>query len=78
MKTRSSIRDNLLVAVGSRAAYMECSRTIDLPAGSIGEDELAEFATEIVDKYINEEIDIPFDAYIFSALKGKYGKEDQV
>ena len=43
---------------------MECSRMIDLPAGSVGEDVLAAFGTETVDKYIDEQIDISFDEYI--------------
>ena len=69
-------RDNLLITAGKAAAYMECSRVINLPHGT-EEDELVGFITEAVDKYIDEEIDIPFDYYIESKLLKKYQiKED--
>ena len=60
------------MTAGPRAAYMECSRMIDLPAGSAGENILAAFVTEAIDKYIDEQIDIPFDEYIKSALMSEY------
>ena len=72
MEKQVNFRDNLLVTAGARAAYMECSRIIDLPAGSAGENILAAFVTEAVDKYIDEQIDIPFDEYIESALMSEY------
>lgn len=69
-------RDNLLITAGKTAAYMECSRVINLPHGT-EEDELIGFITGAVDKYINEEIDIPFDYYIESKLLKEYQiKED--
>lgn len=69
-------RDNLLITAGKAAAYMECSRVINLPHGT-EEDELIGFITRAVDKYIDEEIDIPFDYYIESKLLKEYQiKED--
>ena len=64
-------RDDLLITAGKAAAYMECSRVINLPHGT-EEDELVGFITGAVDKYIDEEIDIPFDYYIESKLLKKY------
>ena len=64
-------RNNLLITAGKAAAYMECSRVINLPHGT-EEDELVEFITGAVDKYIDEEIDIPFDYYIESKLLKEY------
>lgn len=75
MEKQVNLRDNLLVTAGARAAYMECSRIIDLPAGSAGENILAAFVTEAVDKYIDEQIDIPFDEYIENALTKEYKEE---
>ena len=69
-------RDDLFITAGKAAAYMECSRVINLPHGT-EEDELVEFITGAVDKYIDEEIDIPFDYYIESKLLKEYQiKED--
>ena len=72
----SKFRDDLLITAGKAAAYMECSRVINLPHGT-EEDELVGFITGAVDKYIDEEIDIPFDYYIESKLLKEYQiKED--
>lgn len=69
-------RDDLLITAGKAAAYMECSRVINLPHGT-EEDDLVGFITGAVGKYIDEEIDIPFDYYIESKLLKKYQiKED--
>ena len=69
-------RDDLLITAGKAAAYMECSRVINLPHGT-EEDNLVGFITGAVDKYIDEEIDIPFDYYIESKLLKEYQiKED--
>ena len=69
-------RDDLLITAGKAAAYMECSRVINLPHGT-EEDELVGFIIGAVDKYIDEEIDIPFDYYIESKLLKEYQiKED--
>ena len=64
-------RDDLLITAGKAAAYMECSRVINLPHGT-EEDELVGFITGAVDNYIDEEIDIPFDYYIESKLLKEY------
>lgn len=73
---RPKFRDDLLITAGKAAAYMECSRVINLPHGT-EEDELVGFITGAVDKYIDEEIDIPFDYYIESKLLKEYQiKED--
>ena len=64
-------RDDLLITAGKAAAYMECSRVINLPHGT-EEDNLVGFITGAVDKYIDEEIDIPFDYYIESKLLKEY------
>lgn len=65
-------RDNLLVTMGARAAYMECDGIINLPAGIYGEQELAEFAVEKVDQYMDENIDESFDLYIERELDKRY------
>ena len=73
---RPKFRDDLLITAGKAAAYMECSRVINLPHGT-EEDDLVVFITGAVDKYIDEEIDIPFDYYIESKLLKEYQiKED--
>lgn len=64
-------RDDLLITAGKAAAYMECSRVINLPHGT-EEDDLVGFITGTVDKYIDDEIDIPFDYYIESKLLKEY------
>ena len=69
-------RDDLLITAGKAAAYVECSRVINLPHGT-EEDNLVGFIIRAVDKYIDEEIDIPFDYYIESKLLKEYQiKED--
>ena len=72
---RKELRDNLLVTIGSRAAYMDVAGHIELPEGTHGEDELARFASKIADKYIEDEIDVSFDEYIESALEKRFSKE---
>lgn len=62
-------RDNLLVTIGSRAAYMDIQGCIDLPielpSGVDGEEEIAKACVEIVDKWDHEE---NFDLYIEEEL----------
>ena len=70
---RSRARDNFMVTMGARAAYMECKGTIELPAGINGEEELARFVAYKVDYYIDKCVDECFDLYIEKALKEKYG-----
>lgn len=69
MQNHKNIRDNLLVTMGARAAYMECKKLITLPGGSVGEDILAEFVSYVVDAYrVDEDTDLSFDEYIETAL----------
>lgn len=71
----TSLRDNLLVTAGARAIYMETNGDIVLPGGVTGEDELAEFIAEAVDRYIaNIPYGVgPFDIYIETGLSRKFG-----
>ena len=72
----SKFCDDLLITAGKAAAYMECSRVINLPHGT-EEDELVDFITGAVDKYIDEEIDSPMEYYIERKLLKEYKiKED--
>lgn len=73
-----SLRDNLLVTAGARAAYMDgMTETISLPGGIEGEDVLAEFIVDMVDQYLYANaiaIGVePFDIYIEKALINKFG-----
>lgn len=70
-----NIRNNLLVTMATRAAYMECKGIIELHPGVNGEEELSEFIAYKVDNYINEDMfeNECFDFYIENALKEKYG-----
>lgn len=71
------IRENLLITMACRAAYMDCNGVIVLPSGSVGEDMLAEFISEMVDKYIamtrDDGLDIIFDEYIETSLINAFG-----
>lgn len=71
----ASLRDNLLVTAGARAAYMDSKGCIDLPGGVEGEDILADFIAEAVDRYIaNIPYGVgPFDIYIETGLSRKFG-----
>ena len=71
MNTRT--RDDLLVTMGARAAYMECKGIVELPSGVEGEYQLSKFVSNKVDHYIDNEIDESFDCYIEEALMKKYG-----
>lgn len=75
---RASIRDNLLVTMGSRAAYMDASKDIELPSGSRGEDILANFCAKKVDEYIarSKEEDLIFDEFIETALSERFPVEN--
>lgn len=67
-----SLRDNLLVTMGARAAYMDMLREIDIPDGCAGEDVLASFVGQTVDDYLAESDKFvnceSFDEYIETAL----------
>lgn len=74
---QASIRDNLLVTAGTRAAYMDDANVIKLPSGVDGEDELALFLSKVVDQYINYRRffdESNFDEFIEKSLQEKYGE----
>ena len=75
-----TLRDDLLVTAGTRAAYMEDKDLIELPPGIDGEIELSKFVSRIVDRYLNLlESEWPndwpnnYDEYIETALEAEYG-----
>ena len=70
------IRDNLLVTIGSRAAYMDVRGDIKLPEGSEGEDILSAFAVELAERWMKEEPDyFNFDEFIEAELEKRFRKE---
>ena len=72
----NELRDDLLVTMGARAAYMECAGVIRLPAGINGEEELAKFVVNRVDEFVECCMyEIPFDLFIETELKNEYGTE---
>lgn len=73
----SPLRDNLLVTIGSRAAYMDAAGHITLPAGSCGEDVLARFAAELADAWVGSEADTSFDEYIETALAARFPRDNR-
>ena len=74
-KNVPTIRDNLLVTAGARAAYMHDKDLIDIPEGFKGEDELARCVTHVVDEYLASEVG-NFVIWIESALMKAYGKKE--
>lgn len=72
-----SLRDNLLVTIGSRAAYMDSAGHIELPDSAYEEDELALFAAKLADDYIKDHPDESFDKFIEAALGQRFPKECQ-
>lgn len=74
-KKRSSIRDNLLITMAMRAAYMDNRSDIYLPPGVIGEEVISDFIVKTVDKYIEDDLDINFDEYIEEALLKKFNSD---
>lgn len=70
-----SIRDNLLVTAGARAAYMDMRGTIELPRGLEGEDRLAEFVVDTIRAYGKIPDDTPFDEFIEKELIHEFGKK---
>ena len=70
-----SIRDNLLVTAGARAAYMECLGLINIPKGLDGEDELARYISNAVDDYMGFGFDCNFDEYIETLLSRAYSNK---
>lgn len=71
-KNVPTIRDNLLVTAGARAAYMHSKNIIDIPDGLEGEDKLAAFITNAVDAYLNSD-GVNFDIWIERALLKGFG-----
>lgn len=73
------LRDNLLVTMGARAAYMHDRGDIKLPEGVEGEKELADFVVGTVATYLsytNLYSEVNFDEFIEKSLMGKYGCEE--
>ena len=70
-------RDNLLVTIGSRAAYMDCAGMIDLPDGSDGEDVLAEFAANLARQFQAADPETNFDEFIETALLQRFALRDE-
>ena len=74
--SRDNLRDNLLVTMGARAAYMDAAGHIDLPDGSAGEAELAAFVGKKADEFLRRDDDgaedVSFDEFIETALAEQY------
>lgn len=69
-----SFRDNLLVTMGARAAYMHDRGDIELPSGVEGERKIAEFVANTIDQYLQKQFVYGnFDQYIETALMKEYG-----
>lgn len=68
------IRDNELVTAGARAAYLDDAGVIDIPGWLEGEDELAFFIKNLVNRYYYDHVGENFDEYIETELIKKYGK----
>lgn len=70
-----NIRDNLLVTMGARAAYMHDKGCVELPSGVEGEQELAKFVVQIVDEYMRNFVyGRNFDEFIEKAIVKEYGR----
>lgn len=65
-------RDNLLVTMAMRMAYMDCAGRIFLMCGLEAEDEAVKFIAETVDKYLKDSEDVNFDLYIEEAILANY------
>ena len=75
------LRDNLLVTMGARAAYMHDRGDIELPSGVEGEKTIAEFVARAVSTYItygNIGLSVNFDEFAEGILKKQYGVEKDV
>ena len=70
-----SIRDELLITAGARAAYMACEGIINIESGLEGELHLANFVTRMIDNYMRLE-DTNFDLYIEERLLKEFKNED--
>ena len=68
--------ENLLVTAARRAAYMEDKNLISLPAGTDGEDEVAQFCSDLANGYLSQSSE-SFDEYIEKRLLEKYKVEER-
>lgn len=78
-KSERSLRDDLLVTAGARAAYMEDVNYITLPHDVDGEAKLAESISRMIDCYLNQVRyrDICYDDYIETELMKEYGGKEE-
>ena len=56
-----------------RAGEMHSDSCLILPPGSIDDDEVADFIIKTVDRYIEENSNVPFYEYAEEALYNEYG-----
>ena len=61
------------MTVGVRAGFMDGNGWIDIPPGLDAEDELANYAAEIVDEYMHSHQPESFDEFVERKLHIKYG-----
>lgn len=73
----ATIRENLLVSMAMYAGEMDQTCEIDLPYGTVGEDDLADFCVDCVDCYMQTDMDIPFDIYAQECLASKFGRKEE-
>lgn len=71
-KRDASLRDDLLVTAGARAAHLERFDRIELPPFVDGERELANFIAHVVDYWLVSERD-NFDLFLEERLLKEYG-----
>lgn len=67
-----------MLCVGLRLAYMHDAGLIEIDTTLPGENEMADFALELLEKF-NPDDDIGWDEYVETAIRLKYGihnKED--
>lgn len=77
-KRNYSLRDDLLITAGARAAYMHDAGDIELPEGVEGERQLAVFVAGIVDLFLGPpDDDTNFDDLLETLLMKKYAKGAQ-
>lgn len=71
--------ENLLVTAARRAAYMEDKNLISLPAGTDGEDEVAQFCSDLANAFLSGGRDVAdsFDEYVEKRLLEKYKVGEQ-
>ena len=74
---KATLKENLLVTFGARAAVLDSLGHIELPAHSSGEDELADFAVSVCNQWIDRDDNdcLSFDEFIETALIEKWGSD---